>query len=68
MPDLNKAFGELIKHNIGFHVILENEVRLTPYGSISVNVEVVDGKVILSTCNIVKNRRFRYDNQKKALD
>lgn len=64
MPDLTKALNELIKNNIAFHAIVENEVRLTPYGSIDINVEVVNGKVLLNTANIVKRRRYRYENKK----
>lgn len=67
MPDLDKALNELIKKNIAFHTIVENEVRLTPYGSITVNVQIIDGKVVLSTMNIVKNKRYRYEN-KKVID
>lgn len=63
MSDLNQALMELIKNNVAFHTIIENEVRLTPYGQITVNVEVVDGKVLLHTVNMVKNRRYRYDNK-----
>lgn len=63
MPDLNKALGELIKNNIAFHTIIENEVRLTPYGQITVNVEVIEGKAVLKSMNLVKNRRYRYDNK-----
>lgn len=63
MPELDKALMELIKNNIAFHTIIENEVRLTPYGQITVNVEVVDGKAVLTTINLVKNRRYRYDSR-----
>lgn len=64
MPNLDQALGELIKKNVAFHVIIENEVRLTPYGSITVNVQLIDGKAILGTANITKNRRYRYDSKK----
>lgn len=66
MVDLNKALNELIKNNVALHTIIENEVRLTPYGQITVNVEVVNGRAVLSTMNVVKNRRYRYDNVKKT--
>lgn len=57
MDDLNK----LLEKNILLHTIVENEVRQTPFGQITFNVEVRDGVAIIPTINIVKNRRRKYN-------
>lgn len=62
-----------VPDNVSFHIILENEVSLTPYGSITVNVEVKGGKALVGTMNIVKMNRVRYfhgekNNSSKKMD
>lgn len=41
-------------------MIIENEVRQTPFGQITFNIELKNGVAIISTLNIVKNRRRKY--------
>lgn len=60
MDELN----ELLKKNLGLHMIIENEVRLTPFGSITFNVELKEGVAKLETINIVKSRRYKYNIDK----
>lgn len=60
MDDVNK----LLKKNLPLHVIIENEVRKTPFGQITVNIELVNGVAKLETLNIVKSRRRKYDVEK----
>ena len=62
-----------VPDNVSFHIILENEVSLTPYGTITVNVEVKGGKALVGTMNIVKMNRVRYfhgekNNSSKKMD
>lgn len=56
MDELN----ELLKKNPTLHMIIENEVRLTPFGLVTVNIELKEGIAIIETINIVKNRRRKY--------
>lgn len=56
----------LLKKNLPFHVIIENEVRKTPFGQITVNIELVDGVAQLKTLNIVKNKRIKYNSLTKV--
>jgi len=58
--------NKLIK-NLAFHAIVTNEVNSTPYGQITVNVQLKDGNVLLDTLNIVKNRRKKYSVIDKRL-
>lgn len=55
IPDLSATLK-----NFKFHAILENEVKKTQYGVITVNVELKDGVVDLESLNIVVNKRIRY--------
>lgn len=60
MDDVNT----LLKKNLPLHVIIENEVRKTPFGQITVNIELASGVAKLETLNIVKSRRRKYDIEK----
>lgn len=51
---------QFLSKNLPLHAILANEITQTPYGTITVNVEVKDGVAQLNTLNLVKNRRKRY--------
>lgn len=55
-----EALRKLLSKNLPLHIIVENEVNQTPFGQITFNVEIRDGKAIIETLNIVKNRRRRY--------
>ncbi len=55
-----QALKELLKNNLLFHLILLTEVNKTPYGQITVNVQLVNGIAQLETINIVKSRRKKY--------
>ena len=58
---------ELLKHllskNSPLHLIIENEVRQTPFGQITVNVEIINGVAQVEKLNIVKTRRRKYDGK-----
>ncbi len=59
-----QALKELLKNNLLFHLILLTEVNKTPYGQITVNVQLKDGKALIETVNIVKTRRKKYKGTK----
>jgi len=62
MPDKSiSELNELLSPNIPLHIIIENEVNQTPYGTITFTMQLKDGQVIVDTLNIVKNRRLRYN-------
>lgn len=61
MDDINT----LLKKNLPLHMIIENEVRKTPFGQITVNIELVNGIAKLDTLNIVKSKRRKYDVEKE---
>lgn len=44
---------------------MESEVRQTPFGQITFNVQLVNGVVQLETISVVKSRRRKYDLTKK---
>ena len=49
-----------LANNLPMHIIIENEVRLMPFGQMTFNVMLKDGVANIDTLNIVKNRRRRY--------
>jgi hypothetical protein len=59
---------QLLEKNLPFHVLLEREVEETPFGQITFNFEIKEGEVVLSTLNIVRNRRYRYKGDKNTDD
>lgn len=54
---------ELLKKNSSLHLVVANEVRQTPFGQITFNVELKDGVAQIDTLNVVKNRRRKYDGR-----
>lgn len=56
---------KLLSKNTPLHVILENEVNQTPFGTITVNIQIKDGVAIIPSLQIVKQRRRKYDLSKK---
>jgi len=56
----NSQLRELLKNNLLFHAILNWEIKETPWGQITVNVQLKDGIAQIDTINIVKNRRKKY--------
>lgn len=56
----------LLSKNIALHAVIENEVNLTPYGELTVNVAVRDGVAMLESLNIVKRKRKRYKFDKRG--
>lgn len=54
----------ILKRNLPLHMIIENEVRKTPFGQITVNIKLENGVAKLETLNIVKSRRRKYDVEK----
>ena len=59
-----QAVLSCLSKNKALHIIIENEIKATPYGTLSVNVMVKNGVADLSTMNIVHNRRKRYQLDK----
>lgn len=55
------ALHKRLNRNLPLHIIVESEVRQTPFGTITVNVEVKNGVADLTTINVVKSRRRKYD-------
>jgi hypothetical protein len=53
----------ILEKNLPFHAILAAEIIKTPYGQITVNVQLKNGTVVLETLNIVKNIRKKYDQR-----
>ena len=54
------ALQELLKNNLLFHILIENEVRQTPFGQLTFNVMLKDGVVQIETLNLVRSRRRKY--------
>jgi hypothetical protein len=50
--------------NLEFHKLIEQEIKNLKYGTITVNVVVRKGEVVLNTSNLVSQRRikFKFDN------
>ena len=61
MPLPTQDLKQLLSANFLLHLIIANEVKLTPYGTITVNIEIKDGIADIKTINIVKNRRKKYN-------
>jgi hypothetical protein len=59
---------EALKNNLGLHIIVETEVADTPFGTITFNVQVVDGIAQLETVNCVENIRYKFEPGKKSPD
>ena len=55
------ALQKLLERNLPFHMVISNEVRLTPFGQLTFNVMLKDGVVQLETLNLVKSRRRKYN-------
>ena len=49
-----------VSKNEELHIILEREVQKMQYGTMTVNVMIVNGKADLKSLNIVLNKRIRY--------
>lgn len=60
MPTSIQALNQLLENNLPLHIILENEVNQTPYGTITVNVQVKNGTADIKTLSLVKNKRKKY--------
>lgn len=50
---------------MSLHLVVENEVRQTPFGQITFNVEIVNGVAQIKSLNVVKNRRRKYQGVDK---
>jgi len=59
------ALQKLLSANLPLHAIIENEVRLTPFGQITFTLMVKDGVAQIETLNIIKSRRRRYGLDKE---
>lgn len=62
-PVNTSNFAQLLSKNLPFHAIINQEVEETPFGQITVNINLVNGVADLTTTNIVKNRRRKYDGK-----
>lgn len=60
-----ESLKHLLSKNSSLHLIIENEVRQTPFGTITFTCQIVDGVVQIETLNIVKNKRRRYQGVDK---
>ena len=56
---------KLSSRNLALHIIIENEVRLTPFGQMTFNVLLKDSKALIETLSIVKSRRKKYKVEKE---
>jgi len=46
--------------NIDFHFILEKEAKLIKYGTMTFNVVIKSGKVLVDTLTVTRSRRKKY--------
>ena len=60
MSQPTEQLKELLHRNFLLHLIIENEVKLLKYGTITINVNLKDGIAQIETINIVKNKRIKY--------
>lgn len=60
MPPNIEALNQLLESNLPLHIVVENEVNETPYGTITVTVQLKDGVAVMDTISIVKNKRKKY--------
>jgi len=54
-----------LQSNTSLHLVVENEVRQTPFGQITFTVQVKNSVAQIETLNVVKNRRRKYDGRKE---
>lgn len=59
----NKELLKQLSKNSLIHLILENEVRTTPFGQITFTVEIRNGMAQIETLNVVKNKRIKYSDK-----
>ena len=59
-PKPTEDLKQLLGRNFLLHLIIENEVKLLKYGTITINIELKDGIAQIETINIVKNKRIKY--------
>lgn len=52
------------KSELEFHTIVAREVQSLEYGQMTINVQLRGGVPVLTTLNIVKSKRKRYDPSK----
>lgn len=57
---ISKDIYGQVEKNVELHIILEKVVQQMQYGQVTVNAEIKDGKIDISTLNIVINKRIRY--------
>lgn len=50
-----------LKNNLPLHIILESEINKMPFGTITINFNVLDGQIQMETLNLVKNKRTNYN-------
>ena len=60
MSQPTEQLKELLSHNFLLHLIIENEVKLLKYGTITINIELKNGQADITTINIVANKRIKY--------
>ena len=51
----------IIKRNLLFHVLVENEVQQTPFGQLTFNIMIKEGVAQIETLNLVKSKRRKYN-------
>jgi len=60
MSQPTEQLKELLSHNFLLHLIIENEVKLLKYGTITINIELKNGQADITTINIVAKKRIKY--------
>ena len=60
MSQPTEQLKELLHRNFLLHLIIENEVKLLKYGTITINIELKNGQADITTINIVANKRIKY--------
>ena len=56
----------LAPESVEFHAIVETEVNRLEYGTIAINVQLIDGKPILETLSLVTSKRKKYVFDKES--
>lgn len=57
----SQELQELLKRNLLFHVLVENEVQQTPFGQLTFNIMIKEGVAQIETLNLVKSKRRKYN-------
>ena len=59
-PQPTEQLKALLSANFLLHLVIENEAKLLKYGTITVNVELINGVAQIESLNLVTNKRIKY--------